>query len=55
MDSVLLLDLCVALATALCVGMLVYGAWLCLPELGRSEAKGKKVEKESEESRRAAA
>jgi hypothetical protein len=55
MDSVLLLDLCVALATALCVGLLVYGAWLCLPELPRREAKGKKAEKASEDSRRAAA
>lgn len=31
MDYALLLDFCVALATALCVVLLIYGAWLCLP------------------------
>ena len=30
MDSALLLDICVVLATALCVALLLYGAWLCL-------------------------
>jgi hypothetical protein len=39
MDQALLLDVCVALATALCVALLIYGAWLCLPELNRTPSK----------------
>ena len=52
MDQALLLDICVAIATALCVGLVLYGAWLCLPELdGTSSseaAKGSRDETETE-------
>ena len=41
MDSALLLDLGVAIATALCVALLAYGIWLCLPDGGpEAEKKG---------------
>lgn len=31
-----LVDVCVALISALCVALLVYGAWLCMPGVNRS-------------------
>lgn len=46
MDSALLLDLCVAIATALCVTLLAYGIWLCLPELGAEPSEEQKDENE---------
>jgi hypothetical protein len=39
MDPALLLDICVAIATALCVALLLYGAWLCLPIVKRAPPK----------------
>jgi hypothetical protein len=48
MDSALLLDICVGLATALCIALLLYGAWLCLPQIGGSKSKGSRREGESE-------
>jgi hypothetical protein len=50
MDQVLLLDFCVAIATALCVALLVYGVWLCLPELdGKPSKQAKGGQHESAE------
>jgi hypothetical protein len=46
MDSALLLDLCVAIATALCVALLAYGIWLSLPELGAEPSEEKNDENE---------
>jgi len=52
MDQALLIDVCVGIATALCVGLLLYGAWLCLPELDGSSssdaAKGSQDETETD-------
>lgn len=39
MDSALLLDICVWLATTLCVALLVYGAWLCLLQIRQPDPK----------------
>ena len=38
MDTTLLIDVCVGIATALCFALLLYGARLCLPELGEPES-----------------
>lgn len=48
MDLVALLDVFVILLTSLCVALLLYGAWLCLPIVGRKPAKGSQDETESE-------
>ncbi len=34
-----LLEVCVALVTALCVALMFYGAWLCLPFVTREPSK----------------
>jgi hypothetical protein len=48
MDSTLLLDICVGIATALCIALLLYGLWLCLPQIGGSKSKRSRQESESE-------
>ena len=48
MDSALLLDICVGVATALCVALLLYGVWLCLPQIGGTKSKGSRREAEGE-------
>ena len=48
MDSTLLLDICVGIATALCIALLLYGVWLCLPQIGGSKSKASRRESESE-------
>jgi len=40
-----LMDVCVALVSGLCVALLVYGAWLCVP--GVSRTVGRNSPKES--------
>jgi hypothetical protein len=48
MDSALLVDVFVALAGALCVLLLLYGAWLCLPAFRRTAPKESQDEKVSD-------
>jgi hypothetical protein len=48
MDTALLLDICVRIATALCIALLLYGVWLCLPQIGGSKSKPSGQEGESE-------
>jgi hypothetical protein len=48
MDSTLFLEICVGFATALCVALLLYGAWLCLPPIGGTKSRRSRRESESE-------
>jgi hypothetical protein len=48
MDAALLVDVCVAIATAFCVALLIYGVWLCLPGSGGSRSKDSRHEGERE-------
>lgn len=43
-----LLEVCVALVTALCVALMLYGAWLCLPFVTREPSRESQDEKASE-------
>ena len=48
MDPRLLIDICVALATALCVAVMLYGAWLCVVSSTRKPPKEAQQPTESE-------
>jgi hypothetical protein len=42
-----LVEVCVVLVTALCVALLLYGAWLCLPVANRKPSKESRDENAS--------